>query len=69
MLGRLANEEGQSTVEYLVVLLGVIAVVVGLAALLGAAGRGVFGDLATKAVSHATGGEDPAVAAEEVFLF
>ena len=69
MRGRLADEEGQSTVEYLVVLLGVIAVVVGLASLLGAAERGVFGDLATRAASHATGGEDPATAAEEVFLF
>ncbi len=51
------------------VLLGVIAVVVGLASLLGAAGRGVFGDLATKAVSHAVGGDDVTTAAEEVFLF
>ncbi len=51
------------------VLLGVIAVVVGLSSLLDAAGRGVFGDLATEALSHATGGQDSAVAAEEVFLF
>ena len=51
------------------VLIGIIAVVVGLGSILGAASRGVFGDLATKAASHATGGQDSVAAVAEVFLF
>jgi Flp pilus assembly pilin Flp len=63
------EDEGQSTVEYLVVLIGIVAVVVGLGSILGAASRGVFGGLATKSASHATGGQDSAIAVAEVFLF
>lgn len=55
--------------EYLAVLIGVAAVVVGLASLLAAAKRGVFGRLALQALSHATGGSDPIAALSEVFLF
>ena len=66
---RVCDEAGQSTVEYLAVLIGVAAVVVGLASLLAAAKRGVFGRLALRALSHATGGSDPIAALSEVFLF
>lgn len=66
---RVCDEAGQSTVEYLAVLIGVAAVVVGLASLLAAAKRGVFGRLASQALSHATGGSDPIAALSEVFLF
>ena len=66
---RVCDEAGQSTVEYLAVLIGVAAVVVGLASLLAAAKRGVFGRLALQALSHATGGSDPIAALSEVFLF
>ena len=66
---RACDEAGQSTVEYLAVLIGVAAVVVGLASLLAAAKRGVFGRLASQALSHATGGSDPIAALSEVFLF
>lgn len=62
------DESGQSTVEYLVVLIGTVAIVVGLASLFAAAKRGVFGRLATQALSHATGG-DAFAAISEVFLF
>lgn len=51
------------------VLIGIVAVVVGLGSILGAASRGVFGGLATKSASHATGGQDSAIAVAEVFLF
>lgn len=63
------DETGQSTVEYLAVLVGVAAVVVGLASLLAAAKRGVFGRLASQALSHVTGGSDPIAALSEIFLF
>mgnify|MGYP004576385105 CR=1 FL=1 len=66
---RAHDETGQSTVEYLAVLIGIVAVVVGLASLLAAAKRGVFGRLASQALSHATGGSDPIAALSEVFLF
>ena len=66
---RACDEAGQSTVEYLAVLIGVIAVVAGLASLLAAAKRGVFGRLALQALSHVTGGSDPIAALSEVFLF
>ena len=68
-MGEARNESGQSTVEYLVVLIGTVAVVVGLASLLAAARRGAFGRLAAEALSHATGGTDPLAAIGEVFLF
>ena len=63
---RARDETGQSTVEYLAVLVGVAAVVVGL---LAAAKRGVFGRLASQALSHVTGGSDPIAALSEIFLF
>lgn len=66
---RACDETGQSTVEYLAVLVGVAAVVVGLASLLAAAKRGVFGRLASQALSHVTGGSDPIAALSEIFLF
>ena len=66
---RVRDETGQSTVEYLAVLVGVVAVVVGLASLLAAAKRGVFGRLASQALSHVTGGSDPIAALSEIFLF
>lgn len=66
---RARDETGQSTVEYLAVLVGVAAVVVGLASLLAAAKRGVFGRLASQALSHVTGGSDPIAALSEIFLF
>ena len=66
---RTRDETGQSTVEYLAVLVGVVAVVVGLASLLAAAKRGVFGRLASQALSHVTGGSDPIAALSEIFLF
>ena len=66
---RARDETGQSTVEYLAVLVGVVAVVVGLASLLAAAKRGVFGRLASQALSHVMGGSDPIAALSEIFLF
>lgn len=66
---RARDETGQSTVEYLAVLVGVAAVVVGLASLLAAAKRGVFVRLASQALSHVTGGSDPIAALSEIFLF
>ena len=66
---RVCDEAGQSTVEYLAVLIGVAAVVVGLASLLAAAKRGVFSRLASQALSHVTGGSDPIAALNEIFLF
>ena len=66
---RARDETGQSTVEYLAVLVGVAAVVVGLASLLAAAKRGVFGRLASQALSHVTGGSDAIAALSEIFLF
>lgn len=66
---RARDETGQSTVEYLAVLVGIAAVVVGLASLLAAAKRGVFGRLASQALSHVTGGSDPIAALSEIFLF
>lgn len=66
---RARDETGQSMVEYLAVLVGVAAVVVGLASLLAAAKRGVFGRLALQALSHVTGGSDPIAALSEIFLF
>ena len=66
---RARDETGQSTVEYLAVLVGVAAGVVGLALLLAAAKRGVFGRLASQALSHVTGGSDAIAALSEIFLF
>lgn len=66
---RARDEAGQSTVEYLVVLIGIVAVVVGLASFVAAAKRGVFGRLASQALSHVTGGADPVAALSEIFLF
>lgn len=65
----MSDEAGQSTVEYLVVLVATVAVVAGLGSLLEAALRGVFARLATQALSHATGGVDTFAALAEIFLF
>lgn len=69
LMGEMRDEEGQSTVEYLVVLIATVAVVVGLGSLLAAERRGVFSGLATRALSHATGGVDTFAALAEIFLF
>lgn len=63
------DEEGQSTVEYLVVAVGVVAVVVALYALARAGERGILGRLAVGAASHAVGGTNVANALLDVFLF
>ncbi len=62
-------DEGQSTLEYLAVLLGVVFVVVGLAALFKAGERGVFARLATLSASHAVGGGDPGGALLDVLMY
>lgn len=62
-------EEGQSTVEYLAVSLGLVAVILALAALSGAGKGGLFSRLAIKAVSHAIGGRNPADAFLDVLMF
>lgn len=51
----LGEEEGQGTVEYLLVLLGTIAVVVGLAAFVKAGADGTFARLASASLSHSLG--------------
>ena len=48
------GEEGQSTLEYLLVALGILAVVVALGALVRLGARGTLSQLATRAASHST---------------
>lgn len=68
--GLLHEDEGQSTLEYLAVLLGVIAVVVGLGALLGLFAGGALSRRAADGASHAVGSKsDPAGALLDVLLY
>ena len=49
--------------------LGIVAVVVGLGALVSLGERGVLARFAARAISHAVGGTNPADALLDVFLF
>ncbi len=51
----LGEEEGQGTVEYLLVLLGTVAVVAGLSAFVHASTDGTFARLAFASLSHSLG--------------
>lgn len=65
----MADEEGQSTLEYLLVLLGIIAVLTVLYAFVRAGQDGVFGRLAVRAASHVLGGRSVADALFDIFMF
>ncbi len=64
-----AEEEGQSTLEYLLVFLGVVAVVVALYALVEAGARGALSDLATKSASHSIGEGDDIGGIYDTFMY
>lgn len=64
----LASELGQSTLEYMVVTLGILAVVIALGAMARAASSGVLARLATHAASHSVG-EGVVAALLDVLLF
>ena len=63
------DEEGQATLEYLLVFLAVAAVVAGLSAFVRMGSRGSLGRLATRAASHAVGGRNPGDALLDVFMY
>lgn len=56
LLGRAADERGQATVEFAVVLAAGLAIVVALGALANAAEGGMFVEHAVSAASHSLGG-------------
>lgn len=62
-------EEGQSSVEYLVVVLAVIAVVVALSSLVRAGENGALVRLGASSASHAVGGRNPGDALLDIFMF
>lgn len=62
-------EEGQSTVEYLVVALAVITVVATLSLLVRAGENGVLVRLGANSASHAVGGRNPGDALLDIFMF
>ncbi len=64
-----SGDEGQTTLEYLLVFLGVVAVVAALYALVRAGERGVLARLATGSASHGVGGTNPAGALLDVFMY
>lgn len=63
------GEEGQTTLEYLLVFLALVAVVVGLSSFVRMGSRGVLGRLATQSASHAVGGWRPGDALLDVFMY
>ncbi len=63
------DDEGQSTVEYLVATLGILVVVVTLGLLASVGKGGLFSRLAVKAASHAIGGRNPGDALLDILLF
>ena len=65
----LEGSEGQATLEYVLVTLGVTAIVVGLGALVQAGRRGVLAALSMRAASHVVGGSNPADALLDVLLY
>lgn len=50
-------EEGQATLEYLLVVVGIVAVIVALGALVRLGADGRLADRATRAASHSLGGQ------------
>lgn len=64
-----AGEEGQSTLEWVIVALALAAVIAGLAALVRLGGRGTLGRLATAAASHAIQRGDLSGALLDVLMF
>ena len=50
--GAVANRRGQSTVEYALVVAGLLAIIVGLAALVRAVSAGAFEDVVLESLSH-----------------
>lgn len=68
MRRRLRDEEGQATVEYLVVAVGIVGVVVALGALAHLGERRVLARLCEQAVSYTVGGKNPADAFSDILL-
>ena len=64
-----APEEGQATLEYVAVALGIAAVVAALGALVRLGKRGMFTRISLQAASHVVGGSNPADALFDVFLY
>ena len=67
--GFISDEEGQSTLEYLLVLAGVVAAVIGLYALVRLGEDGVLSRLAEGASSHAVGEAGLAGGMLDVLMF
>ena len=63
------DEEGQATLEFVVVMLGLLAVIVALSALVSAGERGALASLASHAASHAVGGTNPGGALLDVLMY
>ncbi len=66
---RSEESEGQATLEYVLVALGVTAVVLALGALVQAGKRGALARLSIQAASHVVGGSNPADALLDVLLY
>lgn len=64
-----SSEEGQATLEYVAVALGIMAVIAALGALVRLGKRGVFTRLSVQAASHVVGGSNPADALLDIFLY
>ena len=64
-----AEEEGQSTLEYLLVFLGVVAIVVALYALVEVGAKGTLSDLATRSASHSIGAGDGIGGIYDIYMY
>ena len=67
--GLVGEEKGQATLEYLLVLFGVVFMLVALYALVRASESGVLANLATRCASHALGRESYSEGLLDAFMY